>query len=504
MEKQGMVCGRKIYRAGLLIMKTNLIFCVTLTFFLLIPFLFLHAQEDTETDEIEEDPGPQIFASVDPLIPVAGRPMTLTLLIDYPVPEDVTVIAPPFAGSLNLDRIVKNPRVTETQVFTVIEYRFIPVRSGRVVLDSFTVVCPAGITESESFILNIRGEGEEPLLITPRLAWEGAPRQMAAGDRVTFALRASGWNSPRPAPEFFMPPVPQGVILALLPPTEQERAGGIAVKLTLIPLNQGNFRLNARTIRYDNVNENVVFTIPALNIQITGSPAVQPPLPGEDSPDSDQGNLTAAFPDFILTAPVKSGIRETHQAQCKNIYNTAKELWNSGLFAKSLAELRRNERDHPSGALLQPIRRQAEENLGIFHTENESRQRRKLISAFFSFILFFVIIIPFVCLLLIKKWNSFRRKAVLLCAIVFSALFSFFFYRLSDSRFIFHGKGNLLGVTKETPVRRMADIEGEGVFNFREGQPVVILLNSGFWVYVRANDASGFSGWIPAEAVEFY
>jgi len=50
----------------------------------------------------------------------------------------------------------------------------------------------------------------------------------------------------------------------------------------------------------------------------------------------------------------------------------------------------------------------------------------------------------------------------------------------------------------------MADVEGEVLFSFREGQPVVILLNSGSWVYVRTNDAAGSSGWIPAEEVEFY
>jgi len=497
-----MGCGRKIYRTGLLIMKANMKFHVTLIIFLLIPFLFLHAQEDADTEEIE-DPGPQVFASVNPEIPITGRPLTISLIIEYPVPEEVTVIAPPFAGSLTLDRIVKTPRVTGTQVVTVVEYRFIPARSGLVVLESFTVVCPLGVKETDSFILNIRAEGGEPLILSPRLVWEGAPRQTAAGDRITLVLRASGWNSSSPPPEFFMPPVPQGVILALLPLSEQERAGGIAVKLTLIPLTSGDFRLNAHTLRH----ENVVFSIPALNIQITGSPAVQPPLSNEyNIVDDNAENLTVSFPEFILAAPAKSSIREIHRRQCEDIYNTAKEFWDSGLFAKSLALLRRSERDHPAGSLLQPIRRQAEENLGVFHTENENRQRRKLLSAIFSFILFIVIIAPFVCLHLIKKRNSgvSRMKMMLLCAIVFSAAVSFFFYRLADSRIVFHGKGNLLGVTKETPVRRMADIEGEGVSNFREGQPVVILLYSDSWVYVRANDASAFSGWIPAEEIEFY
>jgi hypothetical protein len=492
MEKQGMVCGRKTHRTGLLTMKAKLVFCVTVIVFLLTPPLPLRAEETT-------DAGPKVYASVDPATPVTGKPMTITLLIDYPVPEDVTVIAPSFVGFLTIDRIVKTPRVTETQVFTVVEYRFIPAVSGRIVLESFTVVCPAGITESGSLAVNIRMEGEEPALLTPRLAWEGAPRQMAAGDRVTLVLRAGGWNSRRPPPEFFMPSVPQGVILALSPLSEQERAGGIAVKLTLIPLNAGDFRLSARTVQHENVR----FTIPALNIQITGSSVAQPSSAAESSSGGNAGNVTAPFPDFALMSPGKSGIRENQRLQCENIYNTAKELWDSGLFARALAELRRNERDHPAGALLQPVRRQAEENLGLFNTENESRLRRKVLSGLFSFILFLVIITLLVCLFFIKKGNLLRKKAFL-CAVVLSAAGSFLFYRFADSVLVFHRKENLFGVTKETPVRRTADVEGEGLFSFREGQPVVILLNSGSWVYVRANDAAGSSGWIPAEEVEFY
>jgi len=474
-------------------MKAGNIFRITVLFFLLIQPLALNA---------EEEPGLRVFAEINPEMPVTGRPFIYTLFIDYPVPEDVIVTAPSFAGFLSLDRIVKTPRVTETQTQTVVEYRFFPVNSGRFVLESFTVTCPAGIGESGSFVLDIRAESEGPRLFAPRILWEGAPRQMAAGERVTFALRVNGWNSQQPPPEFFMPPVPQGVILALSPLTAQERADGIALKLTLIPLSAGDFRLNARNVQHENVR----FSIPALYIQITGPSAGQTQTGAQDiaSVNDNAVNVQASFPDFILTAPEKSGIRENHRLQCEKIYNTAKDLWDSGLFARSLAELRRNERDHPAGALLEPIRRQAEESLGFFNTESENRQRRKLLPALLSFALFLVIIVPFVCFILVKGRNSLRGKATLLCAVVFSVVSAFCFYRFADSNFVFSGKGNRFGVTRETPVRRTADFDGEELFSFREGQPVVILLSSDSWVYVRANDAAGFSGWIPAEKTEFY
>jgi hypothetical protein len=86
---------------------------------------------------------------------------------------------------------------------------------------------------------------------------------------------------------------------------------------------------------------------------------------------------------------------------------------------------------------------------------------------------------------------------------VFAVLGLFCLYRLMDLRG-FNGKNGRFGVTHETPVRRTADYAGEEFFSFREGQPVIILHNSSTWLNVRANDASGGSGWIPADAVIFY
>jgi len=487
-------------------------FCIVLTVFLFIPLLFLHAQ-DTEEEEIEEDLGPQIYTSLNPEIPLTGKPFTISLIVDYPDPEEVTIIAPPFGNSLTLDRISKTPKVTETQTLTLVEYRFTPIRSGRVVLESFTVVCPSGVSETGSFILNIRTEGDGPVVLSPRLVWEGAPRQMSTGDRVTLILRASGWNSRLPPPEFFMTTVPHGVILALLPLSEQERADGIAVKITLIALEAGYFRMETRTLRHENIDIHTIFNIPALNIQITGSSILRRTFSPEqirqlfDESSAD----SPSFPEFNYTL-AKKGVQEIQRLQCEEIYNAAKELWDGGLFAESLALLRRSERDHPAGNLLQTIRRQAEESLGLFNTENESLMRRKLLSGVFSFFLFIVIIAPFVCLSIIKKRKpdkggvlaAFSKKTMLLCAIVFSAALSFFFYRLSYSNFVFQNKANRFGVTKETPVRRMADIEGEGISNFKEGQPVAVLLNSGLWLFVKSNDALGQIGWIPAQEVVFY
>jgi len=104
----------------------------------------------------------------------------------------------------------------------------------------------------------------EKRVTTHVLTWEAA-REMTFKDRQTLALRANELVNRLPPPYFFMPKVPQNVILASAPVTAQERSRGIVLKLTLIPLSAGMFTLPAYTLTYD---ENTRFQIPALNILV--------------------------------------------------------------------------------------------------------------------------------------------------------------------------------------------------------------------------------------------
>jgi len=198
--------------------------------------------------------------------PTVGEPWTFTLLVNHNEAEEVTVISQPFAPSLFLDRMLKIPRRTGSRTQTAVEYRFIPNAAGSFTLESFTVNTPAGVSKTEPYVLQVRPREAEAKPYTPKVVWEGAPAQMAAGERAIFTLRIYGWNSRQPPSSFFMPEVPRDVILSPLQITAEEREGGIAVKLTLIPLKAGDFRLPGRIIQYENIR----FEIPALNIRITG------------------------------------------------------------------------------------------------------------------------------------------------------------------------------------------------------------------------------------------
>ena len=223
------------------------------------------------------DTGSEVTVTISPEVLTAGNPFTITLLVDYPIPEDVSVTAPSFPGSLSLDRFIRVPRVIGAglpaneradNIKTSIEFRLIPNSSGQITLGSFLITTPQGASNTGVIILNILGGTQESAPASIRLLWEGfsgspvLPRQITAGERLTLTLRAN--SSPLPPPAFFMPEVPQGVILSQSVISSQEREAGIVLKLVLIPLVAGSFNLPARVLQYENKR----FEIPELNIRV--------------------------------------------------------------------------------------------------------------------------------------------------------------------------------------------------------------------------------------------
>ena len=477
-------------------MKINIL-RVTFIFFLLLLAPEMFAQ-DTWQEEAEADIVLNIFTQTSVRTITVGMPWTLFIYVNHSIPDEVTVVTPQFAPSLILDRIAKTPRMIGMNLQTVLEYRFMPDSPGRFFIEPFTVITPHGRADTERYILDVRGLTAEQRVFAPGIVWEDVPRQMAAGARAAIALRITGWDSNSLPPDFFMPEIPRGAILVSLPLQAEDMARGIVLKFNLVPLEAGSFILPSRTLRY----ENAVFNIPALSINVTNSAGRALPQSNEQSGpliDETSASDDIQFPGFTLSAFDKN-ISESRQSQCEIIYKKSKDLWDNGLRAQALAELRRNERNHPAGDLLRSVRQEAEKKLMFINTRNEERASQKILLIFTISFLILVIISIFNCFFL--KRGIFVKKISLVCAVIFTAAGSFCFYRYMDSSALF--SGNRFGVTKETSVRRTADIEGGELFRFREGQPVVILLNSGVWVYVRANDAEGKSGWISSEEVIFY
>jgi hypothetical protein len=254
---------RIFWQTGLLIMKIG----ITLIFFLLINFV-IYAQEK----EFENDRQNVSLQTSYEISPIAGKPWLFTLIIDYFDPEQITVIEP-VLNFLSLDRTIKSPRLIENHLQTVIDYRFIPMRSGSFTIESFKVIYPSGVTATEPFILNINAENESQRLHVLQLAWENIPPKFEKGEKAAILLRLNvsqgnmlhgnevSWQFPR---GFFTPEVPAGMILSPLQLTEEEKEKNIYAKFDVIPL-EGNIFLPSRELQF----ENIVCQIPALRIAVT-------------------------------------------------------------------------------------------------------------------------------------------------------------------------------------------------------------------------------------------
>jgi hypothetical protein len=438
----------------------------------------------------QEAGGPQVLVQTVPDVPVTGEPWALTLLINHPEPDEVTVMAPPFTGSLFLDQVLKGPRMVHPasgqalaeqpagtdaaeakqpeaafERWTAMEYRFMPQSPGPVTLDAFTVITPHGRTQTAPLSLDAQQAKNSAESRQYRLAWEGGSAGLTAGAAATLGLRigkpASGL--PLPGPEFFMPAVPPGVILESMRLSPADQAAGLVLKLRLIPLNAAPVALSARTLTRGNDR----FEIPALRIPVAPAakrgPAAAGDTPGlpDEQPGTDGAATPSAmpFPEWGTAISRHTALFTQFQSDCENVYRAAKNLWERGSRANALAELRRSERDHAAGPLFAELRREAERGLGLLNTGDE--KRRGFLPALF-------------------------------------------------------GAKNRSGVLQETAVRRIPDPAGEAIARFREGQPVLVppdkqngtkgdtVERHGAWIRVIAHDGSGASGWIPAEKIIFY
>ena len=418
--------------------------------------------------------GPAVLVQSSPAIARAGSLWTLSIFVNHAVPEEVTVFAPPFTGSLFLDQVLKGPRLvnpatgqalaeksaaareaggpdTAEGVFerwTAMEYRFMLNSPGIVTFNEFTVITPLGRTETLPLtvqVQSVRGTVAQHF----RMAWDKVPSNLRAGETAVFGLKLQGRASlsPLPPPGFFMPSVPRGAILEQEQLSPEDLAAGLTLRLKLIPLEAVPFVLPGRQIS----SGNAVFEIPAL--RVTVGPALQTARNSAAAIEKPEtAKDIAPFPAFESLANSHSSLFKKHRDKCENIYATAKNLWERGLHAGALAELRRSERDHPAGALFTPLRVEAERGLGLGPTKDEAARK-----------------FPF-----------------------------------RGSRPGQWSAGS--AVVRATAVRRIPEQAGEEIARFGEGQPVRISAEGmyGGWVRVTAHDESGVSGWVPEEKIILY
>ncbi|MCL2801775.1 MAG: hypothetical protein FWD28_08470 [Treponema sp.] len=148
----------------------------------------------------------------------------------------------------------------------IITFIFIVLLSPAVFSQNYPLVTP---------VINPASEAENRTRIladvTLSTFWQsslqpGAP--VSIGQRIILTLNSS-WNNQQPPASFFMPEVPQGLILSMQPITEEDRENGILIKLLLIPLSAGEIILPSRTLTHrGTVQSNTLFAVPAFSLRV--------------------------------------------------------------------------------------------------------------------------------------------------------------------------------------------------------------------------------------------
>lgn len=456
-----------------------------------------------------QTPPPRVIVESAPGELRNGGLWTLIFLVDHPQPAEVEVRPPPFPLALVPSLVRREPRIVGTERWTAVEYRFILRGSGRLSLAPFEIISPRGSVLSSPLDLDVQGpEGEGDSLF--RLVWENIPPLLEPGKPAELYLGIPGWDPRRPpvAPGLLLPEAPEGFILERLRPEPGDGEAGRALRLRLISLSGDPFRLPPRTVRSGNLR----LEIPPL--VIPGSPSGAPPERPDPPPLSGENAapppfVPVPFPELEALSPGPPPVPFLRPAYQK-VLRPVREFWDTGDRVRALAELRGQERRHPAGPFLRPLRRNMEASLGFEDTPDEPWRPRPLLR-----IALLGTLGPAALILLWRLLRSGKRGTmppsgkraagplIRRAGPVFLLLLAgFSLWGLFDGRDL-PGEPRS-GVLRATAARRVPDFAGTVTVVFQEGQPVRGRSPGGSWVWVEIPASPSEAGWIPEGDIIFY
>jgi hypothetical protein len=444
-----------------------------------------------------EDGPPELRIRTFPDRALAGTPWTLTILVDYPFPDELEIRAPPFPDNLVLDTVRRDLRFMPRSGdrggrWTAVEYRLIPAGGGTARLGPFEVRGPwgsltAGPVTVEVWAKENRRE-ENP---GPLFSWR-APPGLGAGEAAFLDLLAVPGGEPLPDPALFVPAVPPGAIL------ERERSdlpAGVFLRLRVVPLAPPLFRLPPYQVR----GGRTVFDIPPLDIPVTAGGNPRRPSGGAAGPARPPGNgippplaPEAAAPPFPAFAFDRGGrVFPPLRGRYGAVLQRAEGFLAAGDPVRALAELRRNERDSLAGPFFAAPRGELERMMGLRNGGDEKWRPGAL-----SGVLLWgcPAAILLLALLRLKKRVTFLPpwgyRGIMLALIAGA---------LAGSAGVFRPSGGRSAVLRECAVRGVPDSRALERFRPAEGSPVRVRTVQGPWARVEAagGGAEGDAGWVP-------
>jgi hypothetical protein len=466
---------------------------------------------------------PAVILESSPERPILGGSWRVSILVDHPVPEEVTVIPPELPPFLSFAQSRKEARFVGSSPeqgsrWTLAEFLFVPHKTGEIVLEPFeALVGDSRVLTPAARAVVIAGEGEAEEY-HPRLVWDDPPEPLRIGEAAELSLRILEGDPRKPLrrlPLRVSPPAE--ALVEELPLSGEEADQGLALRLRVIPLEGNRVSLGPFPLRF----ETLTLDVPALSLALAPPrPALPPPpgtdpgaLPGTDPLPPEPGGAaldgpSPAFPE-LLGEPFplfRNSYRET--------LDRARDYWRQARYAEALGELRRGERDLLSGPALAPARRAAEALLGLPPTEDEKWRPRNGFVALI--ILSFCLLLLAVALPLRARGGGSGKKGVTslffrgYSSVVFAlvALMGFGIAGLARSPGGFRGgaagrrPGNAAVALRSCAAYRVPDLRGAISARWQEGQPVRVRSASGAWAY--AESPAGDAGWVSQDSIVFY
>jgi hypothetical protein len=268
--------------------------------------------------------------------------------------------------------------------------------------------------------------------------------------------------------------------------------------IRVIPLEGPFFTLPAFTAHLGTLN----LAVPAIRIPV--AEAEKAPVRPEAAAASGAGQAeppeTAAASTAIVTLtggvpPFPAGSRGL-QGAAGRVREKARLLWEGGQPVEALAELRRNERDHPAGFALAGLRREAESALGLDRTIDEVwRPPLLLIPGLLIFLILAALCLTLPHISSHPQAKGPRGWVSRAACLVFTLAALFCLFRLSPLSP--YGDVPRQALARDAVVYRVPEDTGTGISRFRPGRGILVYEIRDGWAYAESLQDE-VAGWIKA------
>jgi hypothetical protein len=365
---------------------------------------------------------------------------------------------------------------------------------------------------TEPLTIDVLGQGPD---VEMRLEWAGPdgnlppPEAARLGEVTEVVLRVRDLEADVLYSESsaLVPiEVPENAIVEAFPVSEIERASGVVLRLSVIPLGGQSVTIAAQNAGRGGLQAK----IPALLLEV--QPSITVAAKTADASSSSRKTDTPSHADIVSSdtdayadnLQIKPASFDTLVSRepvfppfapaYKDCLETAASLWNGERYAEALAILRSDERSLCAAAAVKRARIACEGALNLPSAPSEPWLPLAPLAAVF------VLCVLSVAAVLLRRRRQWRVPVPLTAALFMTAISA-----LSAILFFFAVAGDR-AVTKRAAAYPIPEADAAPAVFFMEGEPVRVRTRSGIWLYVESVSPHipRKFGWIKTEDAALY